>query len=295
MRRWIRLSLFVLAALATMVVLAAAGVMLRAEYRLSQRLAVPERGVAVRTDAAARERGRYLFASLGCGGCHGADGGGHVMWESGANRLVAPHIAPGAGSVTAAYRPQDWDRAVRHGLRPDGRGLVAMPSIDYSRLADDDLGALVGHIVHLPAVDHDPGRHRLGTLLKAAIGLGRMPLAPDAIDHGLPPSPPVAATVSLERGRYVAQACVGCHGPQLRGGPIPGMPPGTPAAADLLPGAGQVLQRYPDAAALRTMFRSGRRPDGSPIAVMPFASLSQLDDTDGAALHLYLTSLPAVR
>jgi hypothetical protein len=39
------------------------------------------------------------------------------------------------------------------------------------------------------------------------------------------------------------------------------------------------------------MLKSGQRPDGSKLAVMPFEALSKLSDTDARALHLYLTSL----
>ena len=35
--------------------------------------------------------------------------------------------------------------------------------------------------------------------------------------------------------------------------------------------------------------RSGQRPDGSPIAVLPFASLKTNNDADLRALFLYLT------
>jgi hypothetical protein len=42
------------------------------------------------------------------------------------------------------------------------------------------------------------------------------------------------------------------------------------------------------------MLRSGKRPDGSAISVMPFASLGVLDDTDARALYLHLKALPAV-
>ena len=41
------------------------------------------------------------------------------------------------------------------------------------------------------------------------------------------------------------------------------------------------------------MFRSGKRPDGSVVQVMPFDSFSKMSDTDLRALHLYLKSLPA--
>ena len=41
------------------------------------------------------------------------------------------------------------------------------------------------------------------------------------------------------------------------------------------------------------MMRSGKRADGSAIAVMPFASLKTMGETDLRALHLYLTQLTA--
>ena len=40
------------------------------------------------------------------------------------------------------------------------------------------------------------------------------------------------------------------------------------------------------------MLRQGKRPDGTAITVMPFDSFKHITDTDVAALHLYLKSLP---
>lgn len=294
MRRWVRFGLWNGVGLAGLMGVLVAGVWMRAGWLLDRRFEVPASPMALRSDSVALAHGRYLFKSLGCGGCHGADGAGKVMWQAGSNRLVASHISPGPGSVTQAYRPVDWVRSVRHGVRPDGRGLLGMPSVDFNQLSDDDLGALVGYIVQMPAVEADPGRHTLGLLLRVAVGLGRMPLAPERIDHSLPPAAPVTAAVSIDHGRYLAKTCVGCHGADLRGGAIPGMPPGTPPAADLTPGSGKALDRYADAAAFQAMFKSGRRPDGSPVAVMPFPTLSQLNETDTAALYLFLRSLPPV-
>ena len=53
-----------------------------------------------------------------------------------------------------------------------------------------------------------------------------------------------------------------------------------------------MLPRYPTAQAMAAMLRQGKRPDGTVIAVMPFDSLKNISDTDIAALHLYLKSLP---
>ena len=81
------------------------------------------------------------------------------------------------------------------------------------------------------------------------------------------------------------------HGAQLQGGKIPGGPPDWPPASRLTPGEGSAMGRYPDADTLLTMFRSGKRPDGTAVQVMPFESLKEMSDTDVRALHLYLKGL----
>ena len=53
------------------------------------------------------------------------------------------------------------------------------------------------------------------------------------------------------------------------------------------------MGRYPTADSMIAMFRSGKRPDGSEVKVMPFGSLGAMSETDLRALHLYLKGLPA--
>ena len=53
------------------------------------------------------------------------------------------------------------------------------------------------------------------------------------------------------------------------------------------------MARYKDAAAFQAMLKSGRRPDGSKIEVMPFESLSKMNDVDAQALYAYLKTVPA--
>jgi hypothetical protein len=51
------------------------------------------------------------------------------------------------------------------------------------------------------------------------------------------------------------------------------------------------MRSYPDAQSFQTLFRTGKRADGSEVKVMPFGSLGQMNETDVKALHLYLRSL----
>jgi mono/diheme cytochrome c family protein len=90
----------------------------------------------------------------------------------------------------------------------------------------------------------------------------------------------------------VANLCLGCHGPGLAGGKIPGGPPDWPAASNLTPGPGTVMTAYDTADKLKAMFRSGKRANGTPIAVMPFDTLRELNDIDVAAVLAYLKTLP---
>ena len=264
----------------------------QADRQMNRRVDVKVGALALPTEAAAIERGRYLYSSRGCADCHGADGGGHKVIDGGGMLIVAPHISAGAGSVTVAYRTEDWVRAIRHGVGPDGRPLMVMPSEDYNRLTDPDLGALVAYVKQMPAAQGQAAVIQLPPPVRVLYGLGMIKDAAAKIDHNLPPAAPVPEGVTAEHGRYVAQMCVGCHGPGYGGGKIPGGPPDWPAAANLTPGAGGAMARYARVEDFMAMMRGGKRPDGSGIAGMPFASLSQLNDTDLRALHAFLQTLP---
>ncbi|MGV3573050.1 MAG: c-type cytochrome [Ramlibacter sp.] len=262
-----------------------------ADRKMQRKVEVAVQPVAWRTDAQAIERGRYLYASRGCVDCHGASGAGRMFVDDGALRIRGPNISPGPGSVVAGYRPEDWVRAIRHGVAPSGRPLLIMPSEDYNRFTDEDLSALVAFVRALPPVPGEAALVDLPLPVRVLYGVGYISDAAAKIDHALPPARPVAEGVNLQHGAYVANMCLGCHGPRLAGGRIAGGPPDWPAASNLTPGEGTVLTRYPDADALLRLFRTGQRPDGSAVKVMPFESLRAMSETDVRALHLYLRSL----
>lgn len=294
-RRWLRVLGLGLGALVVLLAAALATGLFLAERRMARQVDVPVQPVAYRTDAASVERGRYLFSSRGCVDCHGANGAGRTFVDDGGLTIAGPNITTGPGGVVGAYQPVDWVRSIRHGVNPKGRALMVMPSEDYNRFTDDDLAALVAYIRSLPPANGQGAVVRLPLPVKAMYGFGLIPDAASRIDHSRPPQPPVPEGVTLAHGQYVANMCLGCHGEGLRGGKIPGGPPDWPPAADLRPGPGGAMARYPDAESLIAMFRSGRRPDGSAVQVMPFGSLGQMSETDLRALHLYLKGLPPGR
>lgn len=291
MKTWMRRSLWAIGSLAALAAAAAASGLALADLRQNRRVEVPAPALALPGDGAALARGRYLYASRGCADCHGADGAGRTFVDDGAGlKLAGPAIGPGPGSVAAGYGGADWARTLRHGVKPDGRPLLVMPSDDYARLTDADVGAIAAYVRSLPPVRGGAAVLQLPLPARVLYGLGLMDDAAARIDHTLPPAQPVAEGVTVEHGRYVAAMCIGCHGAELRGGRIPGAPPDWPAAVDLTPGPGSALARYADAEAFQRMLRTGRRPDGSAVRVMPFESLAALNDVDAQALYLYLRS-----
>jgi len=264
------------------------------ERKMQRHIDVKLSAVGYRSDAASIERGRYLFKSRNCAECHGADGAGKDVINDGKGlRIHAPDITPAAGSPVARYSALDWTRTIRHGVKPDGRPAIVMPSEDYARLTDDDVAAIVGYVRQLPSGAGGTAVIEFPLLVRALYAAGLVMDAAERIDHALPPARPVPEAVTAEHGAYVANTCIGCHGERLSGGKIPGSPPDWPPASNLTPGDGSALARYPSAESFIAMFRSGRRPDGSAVSpVMPFGGLKEMSETDVRALYLHLKGVP---
>lgn len=293
MRKWWKFIGIAVALVAVLAVVAVFAGLQLAERKMARQVEVKVQAVALAADAAGLERGKYLYASRGCVDCHGANGAGRSFVDDGNGlHIKGPNITAGPGGVTAGYGPEDWVRAIRHGIAPGGRALMAMPSEDYNRLTDADLGALVAYVKALPPAPGTGAIVQLPLPARVLYGFGAIRDAAAKIDHSLPPAAAVAEGVNLQHGAYVANMCLGCHGAQLTGGRIPGGPPDWPPAANLTPAPGSGMAPYADAEAFIRMFKSGKRPDGSAIQVMPFESLREMNDTDLRALHLYLKSLP---
>ncbi|WP_341906800.1 cytochrome c [Polaromonas sp. YR568] len=294
MKGWVKWSL---GGVGLAILLAAGAVVVGLELaddKMQRQVKVDVLPVAIAADATTLPRGKYLYDSRGCVDCHGANGAGREFINDGKGmRVAGPNISPGAGNVVLRYTPEDWVRTLRHGVKPDGRPVLIMPSEDYNRLTDEDLGALVAHVKALPPASGPAAVLELPLPVRVLYGFGAIRDAAQKIDHQLPPAKAVAEGVNPAHGAYVANMCIGCHGAGLSGGKIPGAPPDWAAASNLTPGEGSVMARYPDAAVFVAMLRSGKRPDGTAISVMPFESLRALNDVDAQALYVFLKTVPA--
>ena len=131
MKRWIKWTAGGALLLGVVVVATAASGLYLAEQKRNRYIDIKPRPVAYTTDAQTIERGRYLYASRGCTDCHGAQGTGREFVNDGkGTRIVGPNITP--AGVVARYQPEDWNSTIRHGVKPNGRPVMVMPSVPLS-------------------------------------------------------------------------------------------------------------------------------------------------------------------
>lgn len=295
MRKILRFSAYGLLGLMGLVVVAVGVVFAVSEARMRRTYAPPPAAVAIRNDAETVARGRHIAITRGCVDCHGEDFGGTIMADDPAiGRLSASNLTRGRGGVAERYSDAQWVTAIRHGVRPDGRPLIFMPSHEFYPLGDEDVGALVAFLKSLEPVDREQPDLRIGPLARALYLAGQMPLVPaEMIDHdGVRPAAPVAATTA-EYGEYLATGCTGCHGPAYSGGKIPGAPPDFPFVANITPDPETGIGSWTEADFFRAM-REGKRPDGSDLdPFMPWKYLRQMTDDEIRAIWLYLQTVPA--
>ena len=242
----------------------------------------------------AASRGQYLVDSrLGCKGCHGDDLGGKVVIDVPmVGYWVAPNLTSGQGSITRGFTARDWDLAVRHGVRHDGR-TSSMPSEEFTNLSDHELSDVATYIQSVPAVDRQLGPVRLGPVFSFIVATDPNAVIAFKLDHHAahlaePPGSESAAVL----GEHIVQVCSGCHGANLSGGKMAG-DPNMPIVANLTPHASG-LQAWTEADFMKAM-REGKRPDGSAISEqMPWRVYGQMRDAELAAVWAYLKTVPSV-
>lgn len=194
---------------------------------LGSRFDVRGTEIEVPTDATSVSEGARIAQLRGCnGGCHGDTAEGSVFFELfDGTRVIAPDLA----RIAAEYSAAELEGAIRHGVRPDGSGVIGiMPSEMFQHLSDADLGSLIAWLrkqppreIKLPPSRYGPvARLMLMDLKRRYGGL----LSAGFIDHS---APRVADSGDdpLIRGRYLAlSVCTECHGADLRGNAEDGTP-----------------------------------------------------------------------
>lgn len=274
------------------VVVIAVGLYLISNSFINNSYEVAAETLQIPTDEESVVLGQHIAESRGCTDCHGENLAGDVFWNDGAmGTLYASNLTGGRGGIGGTYTDADWVLAIRHGIGPDHRPLLFMPSQEYWYFNNRDLTALIAYLKSLPAVDNETPEASIGPLARVLYMTGELPLvSAELIDHtGRPPAPEPGVTV--EYGEYVAAACTGCHGPGLSGGSIPGTPPDWPPASNITPGGDLADWSEDD---FITALRTGVTPSGYELSeFMPWQTTAKMTDQELKALWLYLQSLPA--
>lgn len=257
-------------------------------------------------DDAAVARGAYLAAAAGCDQCHTdsknggpAYGGGRVM-KTAFGPIATPNITPDRATGIGDWSADNFVRAMRWGIAPDGSHYVpAFPFPDFARLTDGDLVDLKAFLDSLPTVVKPVSGSEdlaLAARARAAVGIA-------VASNRVPPRSP--ADPEARRGAYLVDAvghCGDCHTPTTwlgapdsdrylagsHGGLWGGGPNLTPDAKTGIGnwGIDEIAQ------ALKT----GDAPDfdvlGGPMAEI-VRNTARLTDDDRRAIAIYLKSLPA--
>ncbi|OLF54310.1 c-type cytochrome [Pseudomonas chlororaphis] len=98
-------------------------------------------------DEALVRRGEYVARVSDCVACHSLPDArpfaGGLKMATPVGAIYATNITPDRTAGIGGYSLADFDRAVRHGVVPDGSRLYpAMPYPSYAKLSDDDVRAL---------------------------------------------------------------------------------------------------------------------------------------------------------
>lgn len=293
MRRALTWGARILGALAALLVVGVGAVYGVSANRMAKSYAVKAHPIPVASDSATLARGKHVATIRGCTECHGENMAGHVMIDDPVmGQIAAANLTDGraGGPLT----PEAFELAVRHGVRPDGRSLLIMPSQEFAHVSDEDIGAVYSYLRSLPAVTAPLPSPSVGPMGRALAVAGVFELTPArAIAQDAPhlAAPVVAATP--EYGGYLAKSCTGCHATDFTGGPMPG-PPGGPIVANLTPDQEEGIGAWSEDEFV-TALTTGVRPDTVPInpEIMPLKITRIMSDTEKRAIYRYLRTVEA--
>jgi mono/diheme cytochrome c family protein len=252
-------------------------------YALSERIIrrtydEPLVPVAVPTDSASITEGGRLALVHGCRGCHMKDLSGQWFED---DFLIGRLAAPNLTEAAQKYSDAELVRLIRHGVRPDGKSVLAMPSEMFTPLTDADLGAIIAYIRSVAAV---PGLSRtvqLGPMARFGLVTGQY--EPSAVwvhkvDSVTASGYYPVADQPNALGAYLARtSCTECHGLTLNGDFGP----------NLRIAAGYTREQFAH------FFATGEAQGGRELPLMSVMArnrFSHFTDEEESALYAYLVA-----
>jgi mono/diheme cytochrome c family protein len=252
------------------------------------------------------EKGHYLTTVADCFACHTVANaskpfaGGRPI-ETPFGIITSSNITSDNETGIGAWSDEQFDDAVRKGIRPDGSRLYpAMPFPAYTKMTRDDVLAIRAYLatvepVHQPVKANTlpfPFNIRLAMRAWDALYFTEGEFRPDS-----------QQSPAWNRGAYLVQGpghCTSCHTPKsflggdktsdnLRGFNLQGW-----FAPDITGDVGQGLGQWSEADIISYLKTGHNRITAAtgPMAEEVVNSTSQYDDDDVHAIATYLKSLP---
>ncbi len=289
--KWIGI---VLGSLLVLILLVAAGLYLMGSARSQKTYTFPESNINLPTDAESIAYGKHRAETL-CEGCHGPDLAGINKWFDGGplGTIDSANLTTGEGGFgREATSTEDYVRAIRHGIDPQGKPIFMPAVVSTAYLSDQDLGAIIAYVKSVPPVDHVTNGRQLTALANIMFALGMLPPFPvETVSHATQVSAP-ARGVTAEYGEYLVNIndCHVCHGKDLSGAQFP-----NPTIKIITPNItpGGELGFWTEEQFI-TALRTGVTPSGHALDPenMPWKNYRLFTDDELKAIWLYLQSLP---
>jgi len=221
------------------------------------------------------QRGAYLARAGGCIACHSDPGSGRPALTGGASIkttfgiFMPPNITTHETAGIGAWTIEDFARAVRQGVAPDGDPYYpAFPYAFYGQLSDQDIADLWAAFQGVQAQEVTAGANDIDFPFNLRFGLK---LWRAAFQNGPPTEPLPDRSETWNRGRWLVNGlahCGACHTDRnLVGGRRPDQ---YLLGSDDLPDGGKAPPIRPDdlreagwtVSALAFGLKSGVMPDG---------------------------------
>lgn len=293
MRGWKRWLVLILGAALVLGLIATVAVFAVSEYWLRHTFEVPDSQIQVVKTGAAVARGEHLATSVAiCVDCHGEDlSGQELLSVPLLGHVTGTNLTPGKGSVMAGLTDAQLERAIRHSVKPDGRGLLVMPSQNFFHFSDADTAALIAYLRQLKPVDREWPKRGPGMLVRGPVALGLFNMLPAReIQHFAQREAAPDPGPTAEYGKYLVSVagCRDCHGTSLTGGRVPGSLADAPGLTKGSESGAWSVEEF------TTAMRQGSTPEGETIAAdeMPWGFYAGMTDEELEAMARYLQSLP---
>jgi mono/diheme cytochrome c family protein len=166
------------------------------------------------------ERGRYLVTAADCTACHtnhdgGAPFAGGRSIETPFGNVISANITPDKETGIGAWTDDDFDEAVRNGVRPDGSRLYpAMPYTSYTKMTRDDVKAMFAYLKTIAPVHNKVESDTLPFPLSIRFGMRIWDFVFFKSGQYQPDS---TKSAEWNRGAYLVQGpghCGACHTPK---------------------------------------------------------------------------------